>query len=72
MTWLDALTLETVVVHLKHDGPSLKGLKAAIHDDCIVLRDVIALGDEASDVLDGQCVIPRDQVSFMQVLGGGA
>jgi hypothetical protein len=35
--WLDALTLETVIVHT--DSASFKGLKAAVHDDCIVLRD---------------------------------
>jgi hypothetical protein len=66
--WLDALTLETVVLHMTHDGPSLKGLKLAVHDDCIVLRDAIALGEASSNVLDGEVVVPRDRVLFMQLV----
>jgi hypothetical protein len=72
VTWLDALTLETVVLHMTHDGPSLKGLKVAVHDDCIIMRDVVALGDEVSDVLDGQVVVPRERVLFLQVVAGGS
>ena len=72
MTWLDALTLETVVVHMTHDGPSLKGLKVVVHDDCIVLRDVITLDEHGSTALDGTVVVPRDRVMFMQLVGGSA
>jgi hypothetical protein len=68
VTWLDDLTLETVVLHMTHNGPSLKGLKVAIHDDCIVLRDVIALGETANDVLNGPIVVPRERVLFMQMV----
>lgn len=71
MTWLDALTLETVVVHMTHDGPSLKGLKVAVHDDCIVLRDAYALGEEPISVLDGEIVVPKERVLFMQLVTGG-
>lgn len=68
MGWLDHLTLDTVIVHTKHDGPSLKGVKLAVHDDCIVLRDVFVLQTEANEMLNGNVVVPRDQVQFMQVL----
>jgi len=68
MPWLEALTLSTVIVHTT-DGPSLKGVKAAVHDDCIVLRDVFLLEQEGQEQILGTVVIPREQVSFMQVIG---
>lgn len=67
MTWLDALTLETVVVHMT-DGPSLKGVKQAVHDDCLVLRDVFVLDETQQDMVGGTIVVPREKVLFMQVL----
>jgi hypothetical protein len=45
MTWLDAVTLETVVVHLDN-GPSMKGLKQTVHDDCLVLRDALVFHED--------------------------
>lgn len=68
MTWLDGLTLETVIVHTR-DGQSFKGLKSVVHDDCVVLRDVILLDDNESSVeLNGLIAVPREQVSFLQVV----
>lgn len=68
MTWLDAVTLETVIVHTDN-GPSLKGLKAAIHDDCLVLRDVLVLNeDDAPDQLGGLYLVPRERVIGIQIL----
>lgn len=68
MTWLDDLTLETVLVHMTHDGPSVKGLKVAVHDDCLVLRDALVMEPEAKTLLDGEVVIPRERVLFMQLV----
>jgi hypothetical protein len=67
VTWLADLTLETVVVHTR-DGFSIKGLKAAVYDDCIVLRDGMVLEAESREVLNDLLVIPRENVSFMQVV----
>jgi hypothetical protein len=53
MTWLDDLTLDTVIVHTT-DGPSLKGLKQAVHDDCIVLRDVSCLRARRQEMIQGR------------------
>jgi hypothetical protein len=70
MTWLDGLTLETVIVHTR-DGQSFKGIKSVVHDDCLVLRDALLLDQEdASVVLNGLIAVPREQVSFLQVVGG--
>jgi hypothetical protein len=68
MTWLDDLTLDTVIVHTTNDGPSIKGLAAVVHDDCIVLREAIVLGEAALEILNGNVVIPRERVLFMQVV----
>jgi hypothetical protein len=69
MGWLDDLTFSTVIVHTK-DGQSLKGLKAAVHDDALVLRDVMLLQDSGPVMLNGVVPIPRENLSFMQVLDG--
>lgn len=68
MTWLDDVTLSTVLVH-QHDGLSLRGLRYAVYDDCIVLRDAVLVEQESQEPLKGLIVIPRENVSFMQVLG---
>jgi hypothetical protein len=65
LTWLDGLTLETIVVHTKA-GSSLKGLKLAVFDDCIVLRDAMLLEEAGPVMLDGEIPIPRESVDFMQ------
>lgn len=68
--WLDSLTHETVIVHTKDSGPSLKGVLAAVHADCLVLRDAVLLEPESQVVLDGSVVVPRPNVDFMQRIGG--
>ena len=69
MTWLDDITLETVVVHTD-SGPSLKGLKTAVHDDCLILRDVLVLteDDDAPEQLGGLYLVPRERVIGIQIL----
>lgn len=66
MTWLDDLTLETVIVHIDN-GPSLKGLKQAVYDDGILLRDAIALEDPV-EVLNGLQFVPRERVVLIQMV----
>jgi hypothetical protein len=67
--WIVSLTLETVIVHTKDSGPSLKGVLAAVHADCLVLRDAMLLEPESQVVLDGSVVVPRSNVDFMQRIG---
>jgi hypothetical protein len=69
MTWLDDLTLETVIVHIQ-DGPSLKGLKQAVYDDGLLIKDAITL-EGATEKLDGLLFIPRERVVLLQLVGGG-
>jgi hypothetical protein len=66
--WLADITLETVLVHVE-GAPSMKGLKSAVHDDCLVLREVLVLHeDDAAEQLGGLVVIPRERVMFIQVV----
>lgn len=67
MTWLGDITLSTVIVHTT-DGPSIKGLRSAVHDDCLVLREAVLLEDAGVSQFDGEVVIPRERVSFMQLV----
>jgi hypothetical protein len=68
MTWLDDLTLDTVIVHTT-DGMSFKGLKSSVYDDCLVLREARVLEDDGmSKILDGEVAVPRERVHFVQVL----
>lgn len=68
MTWLDDLTLETVIVHTR-DDMSFRGLRSSVYDDCLVLREARVLeGEGVSSVLNGEVVIPREQVHFVQIV----
>lgn len=68
MTWLDDVTLETVVVNVDN-GPSLKGLKAAVHDDCLILRDVLIFNEnDAPEQLNGLYLVPRERIVGIQLL----
>lgn len=68
MTWLDDVKLETLLV-VVDNGPSIRGLKAAVHDDCILLRDAIILNEnDAPEQLNGLYLIPRERVIGVQLL----
>lgn len=68
MTWLDDVTLETVVVHVDN-GPSMRGLKQTVHDDCLIVRDALVFHEnDAPQQLDGLLVIPRERILFIQAL----
>lgn len=72
MTWLDDLTLETVIVHTT-DGMSFKGVKSSVYDDALVLRDARMLeGDGMSSVINGEVAIPRERVHFLQLVAADA
>jgi hypothetical protein len=71
MTWLDDLTLDTVIVHTR-DGMSFRGLKSSVYDDVLVLKEARVLEDEGmSTVLNGDVAIPRERVHFIQLLPSG-
>jgi hypothetical protein len=69
LTWLDDLTLETVIVHTT-EGYSFRGLKRTVYDDGIVLTDVRLIQDDSgmSQQIDGEVFLPRHQIHFLQLL----
>lgn len=70
MTWLDDLQLNTVIVE-RDGGPSLRGLKVAVYDDGILLRQVaVDDGESGWASIDGEHFTPRPQVIGIQILGG--
>jgi hypothetical protein len=72
MTWLDDLTLSTVIVTTTDDGPSLRGLKRAVYDDGILLSQAAVLEADALVTLEGDVFVPREKVQLVQILSGGA
>lgn len=72
MTWLDDLTLETVIVNTT-DGMSYRGLKSSVYDDCLVLKEARLMQAEGiSSPIVGEYVIPREKVAGIQLLPSGA
>jgi len=77
MTWLDAVALDTMIVHTTH-GEVVKGLKAAVYDDCLIVREAHLLEypgkppeDDSVTLLAGDFVIPRERVHYLQRLSNG-
>lgn len=66
--WIDGLTRQTVIVHCKHDGPSFKGVQMAAHADCLILNETLLLEPEVQTLMDGDVVIPRENIAYLQVI----
>jgi hypothetical protein len=70
MTWLDDLQLNTVILERK-DGPSLRGIKQAVYDDGVLLRDVAADYEDTGWVtLEGEHFTPRGNIIGIQIMRG--
>jgi hypothetical protein len=70
MAWSRRLLRETIVAHLR-SGDSLRGVLVAEHRDCLILAHAAFLDATSTTPVDGEAVIPRDQVSWVQRLNGG-
>jgi hypothetical protein len=70
--WIDRLERRTVVAHLV-GGASIRGVLAGAYRDCIVLSHATHLGvmdgARVDAPIDGDAVILREQVSWLQTLG---
>lgn len=73
--WIDRLVRRTVVVHLT-TGSSIRGVMAGAYRDSIVLAHATYLGmvggERLETPIDGDAVILREQVAWMQNLGESA
>lgn len=60
-------TRERIVVHL-NNGESIVGVLTDVYRDCIVLAHASMLADSVSTPIDGEAIIPRERVSWIQQL----
>lgn len=69
--WISRLVARTVVVHTTQDA-SLRGILVGEYRDCLVLKHGVYLGtiggDRIETPVDGEVVIPRGQVAWIQTL----
>lgn len=66
--WLPRLVRDTIVVHTI-TGASLRGVLVGVYSDCVVLSHGTWLGGDTTESVDGEVVIPRDKVGWIQRLG---
>ncbi len=67
--WLDDVQMKTIIV-LTTDDVSFKGLRRAVHDDCLILHEAHVLETDSTTVLNGDVVIPREKVLAVQLIEG--
>lgn len=67
MRWIDRLIRRSVVVHTTV-GSSVRGVLVGAYRDCIVLAHAEFLGSDSVQPLDGDVVVPRERIAFMQAL----
>lgn len=65
-TWLDKQTSRTVIVQLT-TGVSLRGIVVGVYRDCVALHQAAYLGDGAMTMVDGEVIVPRERVAWVQV-----
>lgn len=70
MRWLDRLTYKTVIVHTV-GGSSLRGILRGVYADAVVLAHARYLYAEGFQDVDGEAVVPRAQVAWVQVIEPG-
>ena len=69
MRWMGRLERRTVVVHMA-SGASVRGVVIGVYRDSVVLRHSTYLGPQATEI-DGDVVIPRPNVAWVQTLPEG-
>lgn len=65
--WAARAVRRSVVVHLT-TGQSVRGTLLDTYHDALVLRHSALLGADGA-AMDGEIVVPRERVSFVQLLG---
>ena len=73
--WIDRLERRTVVAHLV-GGASIRGVLVGAYRDCLVLSHATHLGvldgARVDSLIDGEAVVLREQVSWLQTLEGAS
>ena len=68
--WIERLAKRSVIVHMS-DGASVRAVLLRAHPDCLILVESRYLAPDGQETaVDGESVIPRSNVSWIQVLSG--
>ena len=67
MRWINQLRFHTVIVHTTV-GSSIKGVMTGTYKDSVVLSHAEFLTGDTTTSIDGDAVIPRERVAWIQTL----
>lgn len=67
LRWIDRLTRRTLVVHMS-DGVSVRGVLVNAYRDCLVLEHAAYLSGGEETRVDGEVILPRKNLSWIQVV----
>lgn len=67
MRWVDRLVRRSVVIHTT-SGESVRGVLVGAYRDCLVLSHAAFLGSDSIEGIDGEAVIPRERIAWLQTL----
>lgn len=68
LRWIDRLKAENVVAHTS-DGVSIRGVLIRAYKDCIVLQHAAYLSSSGEETrVDGEVILPRTNLSWLQVI----
>lgn len=65
--WITQLKANTVVVHTR-SGDSVRGILIGVFKDSLVIAHATLLQGDTTTNIDGEVVVPRDQVAWLQTL----
>lgn len=67
MKWIDRLRFHHVVVHTTTQS-SLRGILIGTYKDSLVLNHAEFLAGDTTTSIDGEVIVPRDKVAWIQTL----
>lgn len=65
--WINQLRFLTVIVHTT-TSQSLRGVMTGTYKDCIVLEHAEFLSGDTTATIDGEVIVPRERVAWIQTL----
>lgn len=69
MKWINRLRFETVVIHTTTQA-SISGVLTGTYKDSLVLSHAKFLAGDTTTNIDGDVVVPRERVAWIQTLNG--
>jgi len=69
--YINTMERHTVIVHTT-SGTSIQGVLTRVYDDCLVLEAAVFLSASTPTKIDGEAVVERAKVAWLQRLGPSA